>query len=65
MVPDISPGLPGIETVTSAASIADQSSTWTMLISSPTNLWANDGTPADDCTWSMLDVHPGAGAARW
>ena len=51
----MSPGLPGMVTVDVAAQRAwTRVSRWTMLISSPTNFFANDGTPAAACTWSMV-----------
>ncbi len=53
VVPDMVPGLPGMETVMSPCVGLDQCSSWTMLVSSPTIFLANDGMPRVGCTWSM------------
>ena len=54
----MSPGLPGMDTEMSPSRGVDQISRWTMLVSSPTNFFANEGTPEVRCHWSMVTCMP-------
>jgi hypothetical protein len=63
-VPAISPGLPGIDTVIEPRPRECPSSSWTPLISSPTNFAANDGMPLAACTWSTVTRLPATVTVR-
>ena len=57
-VPTASPGLPGMERVTSADVGEVHVSFCTMTISSPTNFWTKEGRPSAGRTCSMVTSSP-------